>query len=247
VLALYLLWRRAGWLAALTVPVLAAVALAPWVVRNKVEVGCFAITTDARALWKANNPHTYATLSSGQWIDEVVNNGHDVPPRYGPDRRRWYTPQEAGRIYEEHHVKLPIDECAQMTYYEHLVEKFWAHHPGSKARLMMQATGMLWDPRVGLEGSPNSGIDRLRSWVEPIYVVPLYLLALAGLFAVTLPFRALALIFLGYETLAAWVFAGTTRYRVPWDFVLALLASAAIARWWPFVSSRATRPSSQNL
>ena len=40
----------------------------------------------------------------------------------------------------------------------------------------------------------------------------------------------LALIFVGYETLAAWVFAGTTRYRVPWDFVLALLAAAALTR-----------------
>ena len=28
----------------------------------------------------------------------------------------------------------------------------------------------------------------------------------------------------------AWVFAGTTRYRVPWDFVLALLAAAALSR-----------------
>jgi hypothetical protein len=27
------------------------------------------------------------------------------------------------------------------------------------------------------------------------------------------------------------VFAGTTRYRVPWDFVLALLAAAAVERF----------------
>ena len=37
-------------------------------------------------------------------------------------------------------------------------------------------------------------------------------------------------IFVLYETAAAWVFAGTTRYRVPWDFVLALLAAAALDR-----------------
>jgi len=37
-------------------------------------------------------------------------------------------------------------------------------------------------------------------------------------------------VFLGYETVAAWVFAGTTRYRVTWDFVLALLAAAAVDR-----------------
>ena len=33
----YLLWRRVGWAAALAVPVLAAVVMAPWVIRNKVE------------------------------------------------------------------------------------------------------------------------------------------------------------------------------------------------------------------
>jgi len=37
---------------------------------------------------------------------------------------------------------------------------------------------------------------------------------------------------LGYNTLAAMVFAGTARYRVPWDFLLALLASFALAALW---------------
>ena len=53
------------------------------------------------------------------------------------------------------------------------------------------------------------------------------MLALVGLFVVAAAFRVLALIFLLYKTVAAWVFAGTTRYRVPLDFVLALLAGAA--------------------
>ena len=39
-----------------------------------------------------------------------------------------------------------------------------------------------------------------------------------------------AAIFLVYETAMAWIFAGQTRYRVPWDFVLALLAAAALSR-----------------
>ena len=66
VLAGFLLWRRAGWAAAVAVPVVAVVAMAPWVVRNKVEVGCFAITTDGRALWKANNLDTYGMLAHGR-------------------------------------------------------------------------------------------------------------------------------------------------------------------------------------
>jgi hypothetical protein len=97
---------------------------------------------------------------------------------------------------------------------------------------MAQATWMLWDPQVGITGAQESGVDSLRKWAEPLWAVPLFVLAIAGLFFVPAAFRALALIFAVYETLAAWVFAGTTRYRVPWDFVIALLAAAAIDRIW---------------
>jgi hypothetical protein len=226
VLAIFLLarWHWVGWIAAIAVPVLAGVAMAPWVVRNKEEVGCWAITTDARALWKANNVNTYKTLAGGLWLDQVP----DIPQR-GPGRRlRWYTPEEAGTYYTNNHVAIAVPECYQQRYYEHLVFQFWRHHPVEKAKLMLQATRMLWDPRVGIEGAQESGVDSIRKWVEPIYTVPLYLLAIIGLFVVPPAVRWVALTFLAYETAAAWVFAGTTRYRVAWDFVLALLAAAAL-------------------
>jgi hypothetical protein len=41
-------------------------------------------------------------------------------------------------------------------------------------------------------------------------------------------FAVLALSLLAYETLAAMVFVGATRYRVAWDFVIALLAGPAV-------------------
>jgi hypothetical protein len=209
------------------VPVLAVVALSPWVVRNQVEVGCFAITTDARALWKANNLGTYPTLRQGRWIDDVPDIPQRRPsPRPGP----WYTAQEAGVYYANTGRRIHIDECAQQAHYEHLVAQFWEHHPGAKAKLMAQATWMLWSPTVEREGGPSAGVDSFRKLVEPIWMTALYLLALLGLFVVTRRVRMLALLFVGYETLAAWVFAGTTRYRVPWDFVLALLAAAALER-----------------
>ena len=125
---------------------------------------------------------------------------------------------------------INVPECAQTARYEHLVFQFWEHHPGTKVKLAVQATEMLWNPRVGIEGAQESGVDSLRRWVEPAYTLPLFALAIAGLFFVPVAVRVLALIFVGYETAAAWVFAGTTRYRVPWDFVLALLAAAAIDR-----------------
>jgi hypothetical protein len=235
VLAGYLLWRRAGWAAALAVPVLAVVALAPWLVRNRVEVGCFAITTDARALWKANNLGTYDTLRRGGWIDDVP----DIPQRrLSPRPFRWYTPQEAGVYYANNGVKIHVDECAQESHYEHLVWQFWRHHPGAKAKLIVQATGMLWSPRVEREGGPAAGLDPIRHYIEPLWMIALYLLAIAGLFVVASSVRVLALLFVAYETVAAWVFAGTTRYRVPFDFVLALLAAAALERLARRVSRR---------
>jgi 4-amino-4-deoxy-L-arabinose transferase-like glycosyltransferase len=229
VIAAFLLWQGVGWAGTIAVPVVAAIALAPWVVRNRVEVGCFAITTDARALWKANNLGTYAVLAHGGWIDNVP----DIPERRGPHvPDRWQTPEYAAEIYRTQHRIIDVPECHQEAHYEHLVLRFWEHHPGAKAKLAVQATRMMWNPRVGIEGEQESGVDSLRRWVEPLYTVPLFLLAIAGLFVVPAAFRALALIFVGYETAAAWLFAGTTRYRVPWDFVLALLAAAALERAW---------------
>ena len=112
-----------------------------------------------------------------------------------------------------------------------------------KLKLAAQATVFLWQPSVRQDqGRPSAGglVDSFRSLVEPLYIVPLYLLAIAGLFVVPLRFRALAVSFLLYETAEAWVFAGATRYRIAWDFLLSLLAAAAITRvpW-----SRLARPS----
>ena len=244
----FLLWRRIGWVAAAAVPVLAVVALSPWVVRNKLDVGCWQITTDARALWKANNVNTYKVLAKGLWIDQVIYRqygGADIPQRRPPGDLQpvqWMTPTEAGDQYTLNGRVYDVPECAQVGPYEHLVFRFWEHHPTEKAKLMGQATEMMWSPQVQSDGSANGGgVSGVRRWVEPLYVVPLYLLAIAGLFFVPAAFRALALIFAFYETAAAWVFAGTTRYRVPWDFVLALLAATVLQRLWARLRSRRAR------
>jgi hypothetical protein len=224
VLAAYLLWARAGWRPALAVLVLCAATVTPWVVRNGVQVGCYTITTDARALWKANNVNTYDTLARGGWID-------DVPPLPGAPK---LTPEFTRDIYRDSGRKIRLDECAQMRLYEDATEDFWRDHPVEKLKLMQQATRMLWDPRpIRTETGPEAGGNSsLRTWAEAAWAIPVYLLALLGLVAGRLPRRllVLALVFLVYETLAAMLFAGATRYRVPWDFVLALLAGAAVAR-----------------
>jgi hypothetical protein len=210
-------------LPAVLVVVTAAVVIAPWLIRNDVQVGCFAITTDARALWKANNAKTYATLAAGKWIDDVPQ-----PSSFPP------TPEDAAAIYHQTGKYPPVNECAQMRYFEHLSIKFMEHHPGEKAKLAVQATQFLWDPRAHeTQGRSGKGTwrDTARRVVEPIWAVPVMLLAVAGLFlAADRLFALLAGSLLVYNTLAAMIFAGTTRYRVPFDFLLALLAAAALDR-----------------
>ena len=46
--------------------------------------------------------------------------------------------------------------------------------------------------------------------------------------AIVTPRRLLVVLLLAYQTLAAVGFAGVTRYRVPWDFTLALCAAPAL-------------------
>jgi hypothetical protein len=100
---------------------------------------------------------------------------------------------------------------------------------------------MLWDPRGTVtETGPGAGELREtgRTWLLPLYVLPLYLLALAGVFRAPTRLTVLSVALLAYVGLTAIAFAGATRYRAPWDFLLALLAAAALDR---FFVSRASR------
>jgi hypothetical protein len=229
VLGVYLAWRLRppgrGLLTFAVVVVASAVVVTPWVVRNRVQVGCYAITTDTRALWKANNLETYDVLARGGWIDDVPN----LPK--GPP---W--PELAADLTLAH-PKHPVtvDECAQMRLYRHEVAGFWRKHPGEKARLAAQAARMLWTPKssVASDNEGQGGLARdVRNTVEPVFMIALYVLAVIGLFFAPRYFAALAVLLLAYNTLAAMMFAGAVRYRAPWDFLLALLAAFALAGLW---------------
>ena len=234
-LAVYVAWRivpvsRTVTAMALVVGV-AALVVAPWVARNKIQVGCYAITTDARALWKANNPNTRAVLDRGLWIDDVPELPGAPPwPELAADLTLAGTPTS-------------VDECAQMRLYRDEVLDFWRDDPGEKGLLALQATRMLWSPVPREADESGSGTARFaRRTVEPAFVIALYVLAIAGFFVAPPHFVGLAAVMLAYNTLAAMVFAGTVRYRAPWDFLLALLAAFALAWGWEWARGRRRRP-----
>ena len=229
VLAVFVAWRsrpvtRAFALIGVVVATTALV-IAPWVVRNRVSVGCFAVTTDARALWKANNLDTHRILAAGLWID-------DVPEL--PGAPPW--PELAADLTVSG-KPTTVDECAQMRFYRQQVTAFWREHPGEKARLSVQAVGMLWRPTftVGTDTTHGGLTDSVKRIAEPVYMSIIFLFAAVGLFLTRRRFVWLTLTLLGYGTFAAMVFAGTVRYRTPWDFLLAVLAAIAIVelseRW----------------
>jgi len=231
--AAYLVWRlplvRSTAVLAALVLAGAAVAVTPWLVRNKVNVGCFTLTTDGRALWKANNVQTYGLLSSGRWIDDLK----PPVPRLKGDS--YYTPEEAWGYYVKTNGRLKFhpNECAEMSFFENLAFRYVEHHPGGKAKLVLLSTKLFWQPNVfETTGRPGSGtrLDIGRRVVEPAYMVAVYVLAAVGLFLVPRTYAALALLLLAYQTLCAAIFVGATRYRVAWDFLLVLLAAAALAR-----------------
>ena len=230
-IAVYVAWRivplsRTVTALALVVG-MAALVVAPWVARNKVQVGCYAITTDSRALWKANNPNTREVLDDGGWIDDVPALPGAPPwPELAADLTLAGTP-------------TTVDECAQMRLYRDEVVDFWRDDPGEKGLLALQATRMLWSPVPRESDESGSGTARLaRRTVEPAFVIGLYALALVGFFVAPPHFVGLAVLMLSYNTLAAMVFAGTARYRTPWDFLLAILTAFALAAAWERVRRR---------
>jgi len=225
VLAVFVAWdvrpvRRAA-LAAVVLVAAASVVTLPWLVRNQVSIGCFSLTTDSRALWKANNLQTYDVLASGRWLDQVPNLP-GAPP--------W--PERAADITERTGKVVEVDECAQMRLYQHETTKFWRDYPGEKVRLAGQAVRMLWSPVVTVESdTPQTGLGGIaRRFVEPAFILALYALALFGLLRLPRRFLVLTLLLLAYGTMMAMVFAGTVRYRVPWDFLLCVPAAFTLTR-----------------
>ena len=227
VLAPYVAWRvlpRGRAVATALVVVLGAVlVVAPWVVRNDVVIGCPTITTDTRALWKANNPATYDVLARGGWIDDVPDLP-GVPP--------W--PERAAEISVE--AARAVDECAQAAFYRDEVLRLLARRARREgAPRRSRRSGCSGRPSLSV-AADESGQQGLAGFaqrtVEPVYVVLLYLFALWGAFIAPRRFVVLAALLLGLNTVMAMVFAGTVRYRVPWDFVLALLAAFALERAW---------------
>ena len=224
----YLAWRLGSARTILTLGAAGAagivLVLAPWVVRNE-RLRRLLRDHDRRprALEGEQPGDVRPPRGAAKWIDDVPN----IPGAQ-------LSPEFQAAIYADRGELIEVDECAQMRFYRGLVTDFWREQPGEKARLSAQAAGMLWNPTFSVEREERSQglVGVAKDWGEPLYIAALYVLAVAGLFLVSRAFAVLAVALLAYDTLAAMVFVGNVRYRVPWDFLLALLAAVALERLW---------------
>ena len=94
---------------------------------------------------------------------------------------------------------------------------------------------MLWNPTFSVEREERSQglVGVAKDWAEPLYMArALRRSPSPGSSSSRATFAVLAVALLAYNTLAAMVFVGNVRYRVPWDFLLALLAAVALERLW---------------
>ena len=138
--------------------------------------------------------------------------------------RRAATPEDVYERYLVTGVYTPVDECAQMRFFEHKAHAFWFDHPREKAKLALLSAQMLWQPSVvetGGRPGEDTWLDTLRSSSEPVFVVPLYSSRSQGSSSSRELSRVLTVLLLAYQTAVAMIFVGVTRYRVPWDFLLA--------------------------
>ena len=193
-----------------------------------------------------------STGGGSMTVEEMLKEAEKHRPMSAPVPKaamqtRQLTPEEAAEYYVDGNLAYARahypDECAAMSFYENLAVQWVRHHPAAKAKLAALSLQLLWQPTVIETGNPGTGttLDVGRHVIEPAYMVALYVLAAGGLFLAPRPFVALALLLLAYQSACAVAFVGATRYRIAWDFLVALLATAALARGWEWAQARRGR------
>ena len=121
--------------------------MTPWLVRNKVQLGCWTMTTDGRALWKANNLQTYGLLSpaSGSTTSHELAAADAAEPANAGGRVRLLREARPD-------VALPRTirtSASQMSFYEHLtIAVLAASIRANKAKLAALSVKLLWQPNV---------------------------------------------------------------------------------------------------
>ena len=240
------LWKRWGSFAfaAKRVAVIAGVAalvMTPWVIRNwKVHHAFVPLTTDGgRVMYKAYHPLALQMMLHDLWVDATPDPVDAVP-----------TPMTGVRQ----------TGCGFMKGYTELEsQKFWAAkawewtrvHPSEVSGLLAMKFTLLWHPWMfppkGAEGGNGAVILSafFMNWGYALsYGFVLVFAALEWLLESkeerkrTWLFLLLAVAF----TLTYTITVAGTKYRVPFDSIMAVMAAAALWRWYEAWKNRTPHP-----
>ena len=232
--AAYVAWRlpraRATALVAALVLAGAAVAVAPWLVRNRVSVGCWALTTDGRAMWKANNARTYGLPAVGA-MDRRRRPEPAAPAGAGP-------PHTGGGEFHLAAHERREEPSARRVPADELLHRSRAPVLAAPSRRQGEARGALREAALAADTSsrrpaaaaPDRSSTSGAGSSSPRTCGRSTRSRRSGSSSPRARSSSSRCSLLAYQTAAALAFVGATRYRIAWDFLLALLAAAALER-----------------
>lgn len=236
------LWRRWGSLkkALSYSAVMAATAflvMTPWICRNfAVQHAFVPLTTDSgRVFYKAYNDDAIGMMLDGLWVDATPE------PPDGPP-----SPMDGVRLSGCGFMR-GYSETASSRFYGDLARAWVAKHPGTTALLAAMKFNLLWRPWMYPPKSAEGGTGTIvlsaafMDWAYALSYGFLFLFAAFEALTETRAERGRTWLFLAAAlafTLTYVITVAGTKYRVPFDSLMAVLAAAGAWRFWRAWSGR---------
>jgi hypothetical protein len=229
-IALVCVWWRKGalqWRAAAVFAAAVCVTLVPWVMRNYFAYHRFILVNESSGvnLWLANNDAYYkygklvaVDCNSVPNTTRYCAESRDLSDRMAKANRPDQPDLEVALIFERERI-------AKQRAWEYITES-----PGRFLTLCIRRFFEFWSPIPETVTNAGQVAGGTRNLIAIATYVPMMLLALASLILTArrwrelLPLYGYMLVFVAVYS----VFLPTLRYRLPLDFVLLILAAAAL-------------------
>jgi 4-amino-4-deoxy-L-arabinose transferase-like glycosyltransferase len=225
VVAVWVLWQL-GWKRALSFTAITALVVAPWVVRNWVELGSPVL---------------------------VTSNGFNAAASYSPQARE--TGSFVDAVFDERFAEYRLSQFNEVKWNDELQRlaiDTIRDDPGMVPDVVLRNFQQYFelDPDLNLDAERsdgrNMGFRAATLWA-------FYVVTAVGLFGLVVrardPLVLLVLVIAGYFTLSSMVFVAPPRVRAPFDLCCCIGVGLAVDWLWPRVRARRTRsePTSDRL
>jgi 4-amino-4-deoxy-L-arabinose transferase-like glycosyltransferase len=227
VLVVCLVWR-AGWRAVPALLVLllcAALPVTAWGLRNQRAYGEFILVNKAAGsnFWMSNNDTYYTYGKAG--VVPVCAPGYE----FTPFCIQWS--DVAQRVLNSRSSDLEAVNAYEQAGWAH-GKAFLAESPARTAQLMLRKFALFWGPLPDSVQLSDRNVPMARTLGSIITYLPILVLALAACWWERRRWRDLLLLWGYIAAMSApyCLLLPVMRYRLPIDFMLLILAGAALAR-----------------